>query len=54
MAIIKSCPTCGGKHIVKAGFKITVHKGRQPRRQCQSCGHQFYAVTNPRKKRAVN
>ena len=38
-----NCPFCKSKHVVKAGFKVTVAKGKQPRKQCQECGKSFYA-----------
>lgn len=35
------CPRCSSKVIIKSGYVITVSRGKEQRRKCQKCGHQF-------------
>ncbi len=43
------CPECGSQHVVKAGYKITVHQGRKAKVQCQNCGRTFYPGARKKK-----
>lgn len=36
----EGCPSCGGFHTTKQGFKLTLRK-KQQRYQCQDCAHWF-------------
>jgi transposase-like protein len=36
-----NCPRCNSTHVVKAGFKVTVSRGRVQMYKCMGCGHVF-------------